>query len=177
MIRYEYGININFQESESYVLYAWAAHLLLAGHPIFDNSLEHKAARHEASNVKFAVISCFITVNWKHVAGRLRCWWRSCTHPIGVKLSLGPRGTRLFLFIQIAGKHSVFSKRRQLLLHFCPLFLRRSIILHFPQLCQRVRFLLGHSGRQIFGIWHLLCYVFTYIQPCPKAILYTSLHF
>lgn len=77
----------------------------------------------QTRNVKFAVVSCFITVNWKHVAGGQHCWWRSRAHPIGAKLSLGPRGTGLRLFIQIAGKHSVFSKRRQLLLQFCPLFL------------------------------------------------------
>lgn len=49
-----------------------------------------------------------------------------CTHAIGEKRSLGPRGTRLSLFIQIAGKHSVFRKIRQLLLHLCPLVLQYS---------------------------------------------------
>lgn len=133
----------------------------------------HKAARRKARNVKFAVISCFITVNWKHVAGGQHCWWRSCTHPIGEKLGLGPRGTRLCLFIQIAGKHSVFRKRGQLLLQFCPLFKQHSITISVFLTSGRDNnssWEFSHSGRLIFGTWHALKYGFTYIHPSPKAI-------
>lgn len=42
-------------------------------HSILDYSFGYNAARHKARNVKFAVISCFIIVNWKHVVGGQLC--------------------------------------------------------------------------------------------------------
>lgn len=104
---------------------------------IQNNSFGLKAAVPKARNLKLAVISSFITVNWKHV--RLDSAADGTpTDPFGEKLSLGLRGSRLCLFIQIAGKHSVFRKRRQLLLQFCPLFEQHSII---PHLSRRIGFL------------------------------------
>lgn len=46
---------------------------LLARDLSLDTSFGHKAARHKARNVKLAVISCFITVKWKHVASGQHC--------------------------------------------------------------------------------------------------------
>lgn len=70
----------------------------------------------------------------------------------------GPQGSRLCLFIQIAGKHSVFRKRRQLLLQFCPLFVQHSIV---PHLSKRTEFLPPFSDT-----WHRFSKDFTYI-PLP----------
>lgn len=104
---------------------------------IQNNIFGPKAAVPKARNLKLAVISFFIAVNWKHV--RLDSAADGTpTNPFGEKLSLGPRGSRLCLFIQIAGKHSVFRKRRQLVLQFCPLFEQHSII---PHLSRRKEFL------------------------------------
>lgn len=78
---------------------------------------KHKAVRCHARNVKFAVISCFITPNWKHVAGEWRQRWLTWSITIGTRLRPGLQG---------AGKTLVYSQqytshqRRQLLLLFHP---------------------------------------------------------
>ncbi len=79
---------------------------------------KHKAVRCHARNAKFAVISCFITPNWKHVAGEWRQRWLTWSITIGTRLRPGLQG---------AGKTLVYSQqytshqRRQLLLLFHPL--------------------------------------------------------
>lgn len=119
------------------------------------------------------VISCFITDNWKHVCARRRLWWCRSSQPIAGKLNAGPKGTRLCLFIHIAGKHSVFRNRRQLLLQFCPRFFgvffkRHSTISHLPHLWTRVGFLLG-----ILPCWSLvICEVWAILFKILIVILF-----
>ena len=137
---------------------AWMAWELIQ-----NNSLGPKVAVPKGRNLKLAVISSFITVNWKHV--RLDgVADGTSTIPFGEKLSLGLGGSRVCLFIQIAGKHSVFRKRRQLLLQFCPLFEQHSII---PHLSRRIEFL--PTFKFFSDSWHPLSKGFTYIHLFPKA--------
>lgn len=78
---------------------------------------KHKAAHCHARNVKFAVISCFITPNQKHVVGEWLQRWLTWSITIRTRLRPG---------LQEVGETLVYSKqytshqRRQLLLPFHP---------------------------------------------------------
>lgn len=131
---------------------------------------KHKAAHCHVRNVKFAVISCFITPNWKHVVGDRRQRWLTWSITIRTRLRPGlQEASEMLVYSQQYTSH----QRRQLLLPFHP-YDRHSCAQSHIHLLHSTEYSLGFlffSGDMPLDIHHFISCLHFY---CTVLIFHAS---